>query len=127
MLKFTKYAAATSVVLLTLTTGCSRLDRLQGKSSASKIALAKHLKETGAILYSSPWCPYCNEQKKVLGKEAFSQLNVVDCEGKKAQLDLCQKANIKHIPTWEIKGQQYGGMSLEELAEVSDYKGDRKF
>jgi len=66
-------------------------------------------------------------QKKALGKEAYSQLKVVDCEGKEARLDLCKKANIKRIPTWDIKGQQYGGMSLEELADISGYKGDRKF
>ena len=127
MLKFTRYAAAVSLVLMTLTTGCSGLDQLQGKSSASKVALAKHLKQSGVILYGSPWCSHCNRLKKTFGKEAFTQLNYIECEGKNGRPEVCQKANITAIPAWEIKDRQYLGISLEELADLSGYKGDRNF
>ncbi len=127
MLNVTRYATAVSLVLLTLTTGCSQLEQLQGKSSASKVALAKHLKQSGVVLYGSPWCSHCNVLKKTFGKEAFNKLNYIECEGKNGRPELCQKANIKAIPAWEIKGRQYGGISLEELADLSGYKGDRNF
>lgn len=127
MLKFTRYASTVSLVLLTLTTGCSQFEQLQGKSSASKVALAKHLKQSGVVLYGSPWCPNCNVLKKTFGKQAFNQLNYIECEGKNGRPELCQKANIKMIPAWEIKGRQYLGISLQELADLSEYKGDRQF
>ena len=127
MLKFTSYAAAVSLVLLTFTPGCSQLEQLQGKSSASKVALAKYLKQSGVILYGSPWCSHCNRLKKTFGKEAFTQLNYIECEGKNGRPEVCQKANINAIPAWEIKGRQYLGISLEELADLSGYKGDRNF
>ncbi|HAA28871.1 MAG TPA: hypothetical protein DCE56_15780 [Cyanobacteria bacterium UBA8553] len=127
MLKFTRYVTAVSLVLLTVTTGCSHLEQLQGKSSASKVALAKHLKQSGVVLYGSPWCPSCNVLKKTFGKEAFKQLNYIECEGNNGRPELCQKANITRIPAWEIKGRQYLGISLQELADLSDYKGDRNF
>ena len=97
---------------------------------SSEVALAKHLNRIGAKLYGTYWCSYCNMQKKVLGEQAFSQINYIECDraGKNARPDLCRKANISGYPTWEIKSQLYPGMrSLQELAELSGYRGDRNF
>jgi glutaredoxin len=149
MLKFTNFATTVSIVLLVLTTACSSSKQSPGTDSASKssdltaapgqasssatstkLGLASHLKQTGAKFYGTYWCPYCTKQKELFGQQAFSQINYIECDpqGKNAQLELCEKANVTSFPTWEIKGQQYKGMqSLEELAELSDYKGDRQF
>ena len=93
-----------------------------------EVALATHLKQVGAKLYGTYWCTYCNKQKQMFGSQAFSQINYIECDpnGKNPRPDLCIKAHISSYPTWEIKGQQYQGMqSLQQLAEISGYPGDR--
>jgi glutaredoxin len=149
MLKFTRFAAAISVVLLALTTSCSRSvpsqqpssgSNTQGLSAASgqpsaaavaaKVALASHLKQVDAKFYGTYWCPYCNKQKELFGEQAMSQINYIECDpqGKNPQLDLCQKSQVEGFPTWEINGRQYPGVqSLDRLADVSNYQGDRNF
>lgn len=144
MLKLTKLAGVVSVILLSLTTSCSSSKQSQDNSlgsrasnaaelppaSTAKIALASHLQQTGAIFYGTYWCGYCNKQKQLFGQQAVEKLNYVECDpkGENAQADLCQKANINSLPTWEIKGQQYPGtISLQELADLSGYQGDRNF
>jgi glutaredoxin len=149
MLKSLRFAAVASVVLLVLTTSCSSTRLSQDASSSSnsqnsttasaqtssssttaEVALAMHLKQLGAKLYGAHWCPYCHKQKDLFGKEAFSQLDYIECDpgGKDARPDLCQQANVEGFPTWEIQGKKYGGlMSLQELANVSGYAGDRNF
>lgn len=145
MLKSLRFAAA-SVVLLALTTACAPSDRSQDPSnpqgsivaSASTnstnveavMALASHLNEIGAKFYGTYWCPYCTKQKELFGKEAFQKINYIECDpaGKNAQPEVCQKANIQAFPTWEINGRQYAGLqSLQELADISGYTGDRNF
>lgn len=144
MLKSLRFAAVVSVALLQLTTACSSTKSSLNTSSASttalaqtsssattsEMALASHLRQIGAKLYGAHWCPYCHKQKDLFGKEAFSQLDYVECDpgGKNARPELCKQANVEGFPTWEINGKKYGGlMSLSDLAEVSGYPGDRKF
>jgi len=65
-----------------------------------------------------------------LVKEAFKEINYVECDpqGTNPRPQMCQKANIKGFPTWEIKGKQYSGtQTLKELAEVSGYTGPKNF
>jgi glutaredoxin len=143
MLKFIRLITGISLTLLALTTGCSQSNSSQstatssqksttasGQNSTAKVALASHLKQVDAKFYGTYWCPYCHKQKELLGEQAMKQVNYIECDekGKNPRPDLCQKANIKSLPTWEIKGQQYPGMlSLKELADASDYKGERNF
>jgi hypothetical protein len=149
MLKSLRFAATVAVVLLALITACSSSEESQNTPPTSKsqevtsastqtnssavapeVALATHLKESGAKFYGTHWCPYCTKQKEVFGKEAFSQINYIECDpaGENAQPDLCRKANIQGYPTWEINGKLYPGMqSLQGLADLSAYKGDRNF
>ena len=99
-------------------------------SGESEIALARHLKQVGAKEYVAWWCPHCHEQKQLFGKEAYSEINHIECDprGKNAQPDLCQAANIQGFPTWEINGKLYPNVqSLEKLAQISGYSGPRKF
>jgi glutaredoxin len=149
MLNFTKLGTTACTVLLALTTACSPSKQSQDTASASKspnlttatkqisssatsakVALASHLKQVGAKFFGTYWCPYCSQQKEMFGQQAFSQINYIECDpqGKNARLDICEKANVASFPTWEINGQQYRGVqSLEDLADVSGYKGDRNF
>ena len=95
-----------------------------------EVALASHLKKIGAKFYGTYWCPYCTKQKDLFGTQAFRQINYIECDekGKNARPDLCIKANISGFPTWEIKGKLYSGLqSLQALADLSGYQGDRNF
>lgn len=99
-------------------------------STPSEIALAQHLKETGAKMYGAYWCPHCGEQKLLLGKQAFSQIDYVECDrkGKNSQTALCKAKGIHSFPTWEINGELHEGIqTLEKLAQLSGYEGSQDF
>ncbi len=100
-------------------------------SGASELALAKHLTEVGAKKYGAFWCPHCYEQKQLFGKEAFAAVDYIECANPanpRQQTQACQQAGIRSYPTWEINGQLYPGtQSLEKLAELSDYQGEKSF
>lgn len=100
------------------------------ESGTAEVALAKHLTQQGVKMYGAFWCPHCQNQKQLFGKEAFSQIDYVECDpqGKNPQREACLAANIKGFPTWEIKGKQYQGeKTLAELANLSGYQGDHNF
>lgn len=99
-------------------------------STEAEIALAKHLTKIGAKKYGAFWCPHCYEQKQLFGKEAFKEINYIECAvgGKNPQVELCQKAGIKGFPTWEINGKLEEGIQmLDKLAELSGYQGSTNF
>lgn len=112
---------------------------VKDKSSEEQIALAKHLKEVGAIMYGAYWCPHCYDQKKLFGVEALADMPYIECDpkGKSGQPEVCQ-AKLKEaeqqlkkqagFPTWEINGKFYSGAhSLQDLAEFSGYDGSKNF
>jgi glutaredoxin len=77
-------------------------------------------------MYSAWWCPHCNDQKQLFGKEAAAQLKVIECapDGRNSQKALCDTKKIEGFPTWEINGQLDSGVkSLQQLAELSGFKG----
>jgi glutaredoxin len=99
-------------------------------SSPATVALANHLTAGGAVMYSAYWCPHCHEQKELFGKEASQQLQVVECaaDGQNNQADLCRSKGLEGFPSWEINGEIDSGVkSLDTLADLSGYKGDREF
>lgn len=100
-------------------------------SGESEIALAKHLTKIGAKMYGAFWCPHCFEQKELLGKEAFKEVNYVECadpNNPNQQAQACFDAKIESYPTWIIKDQVYRGAQLpEKLAEISGYQGTMNF
>ena len=99
-------------------------------STESSIALAKHLRSTGAVKYSAYWCPHCHDQNQLFGKKAAAQLRNVECapDGKNSRAELCKKKGIAGFPSWEINGTIDSGVkTLKELADLSGYSGDRKF
>jgi len=99
-------------------------------SGPAEIALAQHLSSLGVREFGAYWCPHCHDQKELFGKEASTYLNYVECapDGYEGQPEVCQSAGVTGYPSWEIKGQVYGGVrSLNELADLSGYTGPRDF
>jgi len=99
-------------------------------SSPEKIKLAEHLAKEGAVMYNAYWCPHCHDQKEMFGKEASDKLNLVECaiDGFNSQRELCEAKGITGFPSWEINGSIDSGVkSLEELAEISNYKNFKDF
>jgi glutaredoxin len=140
--------APASLISLLLLGGCSLLSEAQAKlvdvqsslthssapvhaaSSAADIALSSHLKEVGATMYGTYWCPYCHQQKELFGAEASQSMPYVECDarGQNGQPEACREADITSYPTWEINGELYPGLrSLDELADLSGYEGSRDF
>ncbi|MEL7330634.1 MAG: vitamin K epoxide reductase family protein [Cyanobacteria bacterium J06560_2] len=100
-------------------------------SSASEVALAKHLTEIDAKMYGAYWCPHCFDQKQLFGRDAAKQIPYIECapDGQKSQTALCQSVpGVTGFPTWEVNGEFLSGsQSLETLAEASGYDGPTDF
>ena len=94
------------------------------ESTRESIKLAKYLKDKGVVKYSAYWCPNCLNQSELFGKQAYKELNVVECanDGKNSQTQLCIDKKIKGFPSWEINGKIIIGVrSLNDLAELTGY------
>ena len=99
-------------------------------SGEAEMALARHLTKIGAKEYIAWWCPHCHDQKQLFGKKAYSEINHIECapDGQNPRPELCKAAKIESFPSWEINGKLHAGLqSLDELAQLSGYKGDRNF
>ena len=95
------------------------------ESTKESIALAKYLKNNGVVKYSAYWCPNCLDQSELFGKEAYKELNVVECarDGKNSKTQLCIDKKIEGFPSWEINGKIIIGVrTLKELSELTGYK-----
>ena len=49
------------------------------ESTKESIEFAKYLKDNGVVKYSAYWCPNCLNQSELFGKQAYRELNVVEC------------------------------------------------
>jgi Thioredoxin len=99
-------------------------------SGDSELGLAQHLTQIRAKMYSAYWCPHCQAQLAMFGKEASNLLDRIECDpqGKDAKPALCKKEKVAGYPTWIIKNRRYAGtQSLNALANASGYRGPRKF
>ena len=95
------------------------------ESTRESIELAKYLKDNGVVKYSAYWCPNCLNQSELFGKQAYRELNVVECarDGINSQTQLCIDKKIKGFPTWEINGKLIlGVLSLKELSKLTGFK-----
>ena len=99
--------------------------KVTSESTNESIALAKYLKNNGVVKYSAYWCPNCLDQSELFGKEAYKELNVVECarDGKNSKTQLCIEKKIQGFPSWEINGKIILGVqSLKELSKLAGYK-----
>ena len=95
------------------------------ESTMESIELAKYLKDNGVVKYSAYWCPNCLNQSELFGKQAYRELNVVECarDGINSQTKLCIEKKIRGFPTWEINGKLIlGVLSLNELSKLTGFK-----
>ena len=95
------------------------------ESTKETIKFAKYLKDNGVVKYSAYWCPNCLNQSELFGKQAYKELNVVECanDGKNSQTQLCIDKKIKGFPSWEINGKIIlGVLTLEELSTLTGYE-----
>jgi hypothetical protein len=95
------------------------------ESTNESIELAKYLNDKGVVKYSAYWCPNCLNQSELFGKQAYKELNVVECarDGINSQTQLCIDKKIKGFPTWEIDGKLIlGVLSLNELSKLTGFK-----
>ena len=98
---------------------------VSSESTKDSIELAKYLKDNGVVKYSAYWCPNCLNQSELFGKQAYRELNVVECarDGINSQTQLCIDKKIKGFPTWEINGKLIlGVLSLKELSKLTGFK-----
>ncbi len=94
------------------------------ESTKDTIKLAKYLKDRGVVKYSAYWCPNCLNQSELFGRQAYKELNVVECanDGKNSQTQLCIDKKIKGFPSWEINGKIIlGVLTLKELSTLTGY------
>ena len=94
------------------------------ESTMESIELAKYLKNNRVVKYSAYWCPNCLNQSELFGKQAYRELNVVECarDGINSQTQLCIDKKIKGFPTWEINGKLIlGVLSLKELSKLTGF------
>ena len=95
------------------------------ESTRESIELAKYLKDNGEVKYSAYWCLNCLNQSELFGKQAYRELNVVECagDGINSQTQLCIEKKIKGFPTWEINGKLIlGVLSLKQLSKLTRFK-----
>lgn len=104
---------------------------IKGLSSPEQIALAEHLKKTGAAFYGAYWCSFCLQQRSMFGAGGSRKLPYVECapDGYQSSSALCRsKPDVRGYPTWEIGGKYYGGLrSLSELQALSGFDASVKF
>ena len=67
------------------------------ESTRELIELAKYLKDNGVVKYSAYWCPNCLNQSELFGKQAYRELNVVECarDGINSQTQLSIEKKLK--------------------------------
>jgi hypothetical protein len=90
-----------------------------------RVSLAKHLTDSGVVMYGAYWCPHCADQKTMFG-DAFRHVNYVECDprGANAKPAVCDAKGVRRYPTWHIGGRAYEGVyTLDELAQISGYQG----
>ena len=98
---------------------------VSSESTKESIELAKYLNDNGVVKYSAYWCPNCLNQSELFGKQAYRELNVVECarDGINSQTQLCIDKKIKGFPTWEINGKLIlGVLTLKELSKLTGFK-----
>jgi hypothetical protein len=104
---------------------------IKSTSGTAEIALAEHLTRSGAKMYGAYWCPHCYEQEQLFGKEAWEQIDYVECAEdalKKPQPQVCQQAGVDGFPTWSIDGKlDAGTKKLSQLAQLTRHEGKTDF
>lgn len=102
--------------------------RLKRSSTAQAVELARYLASSGAVMYGAFWCPHCQRQREMFGREAWELITYVECarNGVDSDVKACSRAGVDGFPTWRFRNGRPsvgGEMPLARLAEVSGYQG----
>mmetsp|Transcript_28120 Transcript_28120/g.67732 ORF Transcript_28120/g.67732 Transcript_28120/m.67732 type:complete len:226 (-) Transcript_28120:661-1338(-) len=99
--------------------------RAKRESTSQAVSLAKHLRDTGAVMYGAYWCPHCSRQKELFGREAWKYVRYVECspKGYQSGYATCLERGVDGYPSWEFgNGKSQGGeMELVDIAKLSGY------
>ncbi|MEK6858539.1 MAG: hypothetical protein AABX53_01345 [Nanoarchaeota archaeon] len=69
-------------------------------NSASDVALAQCIADSGAKFYGAFWCSHCNDQKELFGSAA-KYLPYIECSNAdRSQKQICASVGIDAYPTW---------------------------
>ncbi len=107
-------AIGSAALVIALQAGQAR-SMAPAPASARVVALARHLRVSGARCYGVWWCVACREQKELFGSAADS-LPYVDAEQ-------ASGPRIARFPTWVIAGRTLVGvLPLDTLAARSGFR-----
>lgn len=116
----------TGVIVLVLALHFSGLfDPAVGPEKPYLKELATHLRESGARMYGTFWCPTCQKQKELFEASA-KRLPYIECtpdgRGGMPNFD-CVANKVDQYPTWFINGSRYTGLtSVDDLAHLSGFR-----
>eukprot|EP00586_Coscinodiscus_wailesii_P017601 CAMPEP_0172502044 /NCGR_PEP_ID=MMETSP1066-20121228/155904_1 /TAXON_ID=671091 /ORGANISM="Coscinodiscus wailesii, Strain CCMP2513" /LENGTH=242 /DNA_ID=CAMNT_0013277147 /DNA_START=142 /DNA_END=867 /DNA_ORIENTATION=+ len=101
--------------------------RIKRSSTDQAVSLAEYLRKSDATMYGAFWCPHCQRQREMFGREAWDRIPYVECDprGVNADAPLCVSRGVDGFPTWRFgDGRTVSGeMSLERLARASGFRG----
>ena len=105
--------------------------RVQRESTEQAVRLADYLHSQKVFLAGTFWCPHTSRQKELLGRQAFSMLDYVECapKGYQATPKVCVDYKVEGYPTWIVPNddgstkQLAGERSLAEVARFAGYSG----
>jgi hypothetical protein len=78
--------------------------RVKRASTRQAVALADYLQAHNVRMAGAFWCPHCRRQREVLGAEAWSRMDYVECAplGYKGNPALCNELGVTAYPTWIV-------------------------
>ena len=116
----TRFAATTLLALLGAAPAAA--------ADVDLAALARCIRESGAVFYGAHWCPVCRKQKEYFDGYAYL-LPYVECydgpkdEGMNAT---CEQKSIDRFPTWVFPdgSQKTGAREPQSLAAATGCRAD---
>lgn len=102
--------------------------RVKRRSTDQAVEFSNYLRDSKATMYGAFWCPHCQRQREMFGREAWNNVNYVECspQGEGALVGQCTRNGIESFPTWKFQGgrsEVSGEMPLEQLARAAGYPG----
>lgn len=87
------------------------------------VAFGECLEEKGARFYGAFWCPHCQAQHRMFGRQGSDALPYTECStpDSQGQTEVCKEAGIQTYPTWRFANgvETTGTQSIEALSENS--------
>jgi hypothetical protein len=104
------------VVVVGLSYAFSYQNQPSNLTSASE-DFVKCLNNSGAVMYGTSWCHYCQQQKTMLAPY-FEYITFVDCD---MNVELCRSKGVTGYPTWIIQNKSESG--LQEISQLETLSG----